>query len=189
VPVNSWAGMEDCLSSIVECEPAAVLVSSSESGLWGCLLRQYLDVDFGRIRPEEWQTRIDAVEIDPARVQPYARRYFTEIVIGDLREVVPRRAAEIRYDVILFGDVIEDLYKDDGRALLEAAAALVGRRLVVRIQLADDWLSSGAGSEHLSYWYAKDFIDRTFAGHSCRLREYDLDTGPYAMITIQSDRQ
>jgi hypothetical protein len=182
VPVTGWTGMEDCLSSIVACRPEAVLDAGSGSGLWGCLLREYLDVAAGRPRPEQWRTRIDAVELEPDRVQRYARELYTEVLIGDVREVVPRRAAEVRYDVILFGEVIEGLYKDDGRALLEAAVRLAGRLVVVRIQLAAD--ARTCGDPPLSWWSAKDFIDRTFAGHGCQVREYQ---DSWAVVTVPAE--
>ena len=187
MPVTGWAGLEDCLASIVECRPTAVLDAGSGSGLWGCLLREYLDVTAGRPRPEQWRTRIDAIEIDPAQVQRYARALYTEVLIGDVREVVPRRAAEVQYDVILFGEVIERLYKDDGRALLEAAAGLAERLVVLRIRFAADGWSAGEppgepSDRPLSWWSAKDFLDRTFAGHGCQVREYDR--GSCALVTV-----
>jgi len=187
VPVTGWAGMEDCLAGIVQCRPTAVLDAGSGSGLWGCLLREYLDIAAGRPRPEQWRTRIDAVEVDPSLLQHHARALYTEVLIGDVCDVVPRRASEVRYDVILFGEVIEGLYKDDGRALLEVAAGLAGQLVVIRIRLGDPWQRTGEQSDrHISCWDAKDFADRTFAGHACELREYHLDRGPYALVTVDA---
>lgn len=187
--MNGWVGLEDSLSRIVACRPTAVLDAGSGSGLWGCLLREYLDVDAGRLRPEQWRTRIDAVEIDPSRVQGYARELYTETLIGDVREVVPRRASEVRYDVILFAEVIEGLYKHDGQALLAEAARLAEELVVVRIRFGDPGqVPDGPHDQRLSSWHAKDFIDRTYAGHGCELREYDLDDGPFALVTVDASR-
>src|SRR3712207_6933182 len=55
-------------------------------GLWGCLLRQYLDVWAGRIQRDQWTTRIDGIEIDPKRIQPHAQHLYNEIIIGDRSE-------------------------------------------------------------------------------------------------------
>lgn len=191
--MTGWAGTEDCLSRIVGCAPTAVLDAGSGSGLWGCLLRHYLDAGSGRIQPEQWRTRIDAVEPDPLRVPPYADRLYTEIVIGDPREVVPRRATEVRYDVILFDELLDQLYKDDGRALLEVAAGLAGRLVLVRIRLGGDWFESAfhsaapseadlADRRRLSYWSAKDFTEHDFAGHPGELQRYEMDAP--ALVTI-----
>ena len=183
MPVSVWQGMEDCLELIVERRPASVLDAGVGFGLWGTLLRQYLDAWDGRVQPSQWTTRIDGIEIDPRRVQAHARAVYTEIVVGDVREVMPRRAAEHRYDVILFGDVVEHLPKDDGFALLEAAAGLAEDLVVVRIPLGDGWRREGREppDHHRSQWYAGDF-DRFPA----LLREYDYCSNPYGLVAIDA---
>jgi hypothetical protein len=186
MPVSIWNGMEQGLSEIVGCQPDAVLDAGIGFGLWGCLLRQYLDVWFGRIQPYEWRTRIDGIEVDPARVQAHARLLYTDILIGDIRDVVPRRATEVRYDVILFGDVIEHLPKHDGRALLDVAASLAGKLVVARIPFGDGWRREGRTEpdHHRSQWYADDFAEQTFAGRTGSVREYDYHGNPYGLVTI-----
>src|SRR5262245_22895326 len=142
MPLSIWLGMEDCLQTIVERRPSSVLDAGIGFGLWGALLRQYLDVWAGSIQPGEGQTRIDGNEIDGRRVQPHARSLYTEILIGDIRELVPHRAREQPYDVILFGDVIEHLPKPDGQVLLDVASELASL-VVVRIPLGDGWRRDG----------------------------------------------
>jgi hypothetical protein len=183
MPLSIWHGMEDALQAIVQRRPAAVLDAGIGFGLWGALLRQYLDVWPGRIQPEQWQTRIDGIEIDPRRVQAHARQLYTEVLVGDIREVVPRRAAEQAYDVILFGDVIEHLPKQDGRALLATAAELALDAVVVRIPLGDGWRREGREppDHHRSQWYAEDFAD-----FACEVREYDFLGNPYGLVTIEA---
>jgi hypothetical protein len=177
--------MEDCLQAIVERQPLAVLDAGIGFGLWGVLLRQYLDVWSGRIQPSDWITRIDGVEIDPRRVLPHARHVYSEIVVGDIRDVVPRRAAEERYDVILFGDVIEHLPKEDGHALLTAALDLAADLVVVRIPLGDGWRREGREEpdHHRSQWYLADFD-----GYPATVREYDFYANAYGLITIDAQR-
>lgn len=183
MPVSIWLGMEDCLQVIVDRHPSAVLDAGIGFGLWGCLLRQYLDVWSGRIQPNEWATRIDGIEIDERRIQRHARHLYTDIFVGDVRELVPRRAAAQPYDVILFGDVIEHLPKDDGRALLDAAAGLAGQLVVVRIPLGDGWRREGREEpdHHRSQWYADDF-----SSYPCTVRQYDFCGNPYGLVTIET---
>ncbi|SDM22951.1 hypothetical protein SAMN05660642_01937 [Geodermatophilus siccatus] len=185
MPLSIWTGMEDCVQTIVERRPSAVLDAGIGFGLWGALLRQYLDVWSGRIQPDQWATRIDGIEIDEKRVQPHARHLYTDVLIGDIRELVPRRAADQAYDVILFGDVIEHLPKDDGRALLHVAAGLARQLVVVRIPLGDGWRREGREEpdHHRSQWYPADFT-----GWPCTIREYDFWGNPYGLITIETSR-
>jgi hypothetical protein len=183
MPLSIWQGMEDCLHLIVERRPSSVLDAGIGFGLWGGLLRQYLDVWSGRIQRHEWTTRIDGIEIDPRRVQPHARYLYTEVLVGDIRELVPRRAAEHPYDVILFGDVIEHLPKPDGRALLDTAARLARQLVVVRIPLGDGWRREGREEpdHHRSQWYPEDFTDLP-----ATLRQYDFYGNPYGLVTIEA---
>lgn len=186
MPLSIWQGMEDCLATIVARRPAAVLDAGIGFGLWGVLLRQYLDVWAGRIQPAQWTTRIDGIELDPRRVQPHALHVYDEIVIGDIRELVPRCAAERRYDVILFGDVVEHLPKQDGRALLDAAVRFAADLVVLRIPLGDGWRREGREEpdHHRSRWYADDFT-----GYACTLREYDFLGNPYGLVAIDARAQ
>lgn len=178
MPLSIWTGMEDCLQTIVERRPAAVLDAGIGFGLWGCLLRQYLDVWSGRIRPEQWTTRIDGIEIDERRVQPHARQLYTDILVGDIRDVVPKRAAEVAYDVILFGDVIEHLPKADGLRLLADAALLARDLVVVRIPLGDGWRREGREEpdHHRSQWEAADLPGT--------VRTYDFHGNPYGLAAV-----
>jgi hypothetical protein len=186
MPLSIWQGMEDCLQVIVEQNPSSVLDAGVGFGLWGGLLRQYLDVWNGRIQPSQWTTRIDGIEIDEKRVQPHARALYTEILIGDIREVVPRRAAEQPYDVVLFGDVIEHLPKADGHNLLETAARLTRKLVVVRIPLGDGWRREGREEpdHHRSQWYPSDF-----ARYPSVVRQYDYCGIPYGLITIDGNQE
>lgn len=183
MPVSIWPGMEDCLQAIVERRPVAVLDAGIGFGLWGALLRQYLDVWAGRIDASEWAIRIDGIEIDEKRIQAHARYLYTEIFVGDIRELVPCRAAEQPYDVILFGDVIEHLPKESGRAVLDAAISLARQLIVVRIPLGDGWRREGREEpdHHRSQWYTDDFY-----GYPCGIREYDFYGNPYGLITIEA---
>jgi hypothetical protein len=183
MPLSIWLGMEDCLQAIVERRPSSVLDAGIGFGLWGGLLRQYLDVWAGRIQHSQWRTRIDGIEIDERRVQPHARYLYTEILIGDIRELVPRRAREQPYDVILFGDVIEHLPKPDGYALLDAATELAVGLVVVRIPLGDGWRREGREEpdHHRSQWYADDF-----SRYRHTIRRYDFLGNPYGLISIDS---
>jgi len=183
VPLSIWLGMEDGVRAIVERRPSAVLDAGIGFGLWGALLRQYLDVWSGRILPADWTTRIDGMELDERRVLPHARHLYTEILVGDIRELVPCRAERQRYDVILFGDVIEHLPKPDGRRLLDTALRLAGELVVVRIPLGDGWRRAGREEpdHHRSQWYASDF-----AGYAGILREYDFYGNPYGLVTLEA---
>ena len=181
MPLSIWNGMEDCLQAIVRTRPRSVLDVGIGFGLWGHLLRQYLDVWSGRIYPEQWTTRIDGIEIDPRRIQAHARLLYSQIHVGDMRALVPTVAATTSYDVILFGDVIEHLEKPDALAVLDSAVSLAGRIVVLRIPIGDGWRREGREEpdHHRSQWTPADF-DRYCAS----VRIYEFMGNPYALVVI-----
>jgi hypothetical protein len=183
MPLSIWRGLEDCLALIVARRPTAILDAGIGFGLWGHLLRQYLDVWSGRIQRAQWTTRIDGIELDPNRVQPHSRYLYSDVYVGDIREEVPRRARDTQYDIILFGDVIEHLPKNDGLELVRAAGLLARDLVVVRIPLGDGWRVEGREppDHHRSRWYAADFD--TFPA---TVREYDFWGNPYALVAIDA---
>lgn len=183
MPVSLWLGMEDALQAIVERRPTSVLDAGIGFGLWGMLLRQYLDVWSGRIQREQWTTRIDGIEIDERRVQAHQRHLYTNVLVGDVRILVPQRAAEHSYDVILLGDVVEHLPKADGHALIGAAIELAGQLVVIRIPLGDGWRREGREEpdHHRAQWYIGDFD-----GYPCTIMQYDFVGNPYGLVTIET---
>lgn len=183
MPVSLWLGLEDALQVITELRPRSVLDAGIGFGLFGHLLRQYLDVWEGRIRREDWRTRIDGIEIDAARIQPHSRHLYDEVLVGDIRELVPLCASRSAYDVILFGDVLEHLPKPDATLLLRRAVALAVKLVVVRIPLGEGWRREGREEpdHHRSTWSIDDF-----SGFAARTREYDYLGNPYALVAIDA---
>jgi len=183
MPLSIWLGLEDCLQTINERRPQSVLDAGIGFGLFGHLLRQYLDVWEGRIQREDWCIRIDGIEIDERRIQPHARYLYDEVFVGDIRELVPLCASRSAYDVILFGDVLEHLPKDDAALLLRKAIALATKLVVVRIPLGDGWRKKGREEpdHHRSTWSLDDFSE--FAS---TIRQYHYVGNPYAFVAIDA---
>lgn len=183
MPVSIWLGLEDAVATIVSMRPHAILDVGIGFGLWGHLLRQYLDVWEGHIQRADWQLRIDGVEIEASRVQPHSEYLYTEIYIGDARQVVPACAKQATYDVILFGDVLEHLPKQDAMLLLKQAIWLAGSAVVVRIPLGEGWREEGRTSpdHHRSKWWVEDF--RAF---DCAIKKYSYFGLDYGVVTIKS---
>lgn len=174
MPLSIWLGMEDCLQAITERRPRSVLDAGIGFGLWGVLLRQYLDV---------WAARIDGIELDPARVQAHARHVYSRVYVGDIRTLVPRLAARTAYDVILFGDVLEHLPKEDGLSLLAKAVLQAAVLVVVRVPLGDGWRKKGREppDHHRSQWSLEDL-----RGYPAAIRVYDFFGNPYALAAIEA---
>ncbi len=183
MPLSIWRGLEDCLETIVERRPQSVLDAGIGFGLFGHLLRQYLDVWEGRIERSHWRVRIDGIEIDERRIQPHARYLYDHIYVGDIRVLVPQQGARTSYDVILFGDVLEHLPKADALMLLRQSIALAADLVAVRIPLGEGWRKEGreAPDHHRSTWSLDDF-----SGLASTIHQYDYYGNPYALVAINA---
>jgi hypothetical protein len=185
VPLSIWLGLEDCLRAVTERRPQAILDSGIGFGTFGQLFRQYLDVWEGRVAREDWRVRIDGVELVAERVQPHQRHVYDRVEIGDIRRLVPELAAATDYDVILFGDVLEHLPKDDAVELLRVAVTLARDLVLVRIPLGDGWRRRGRipADDHLSRWRLDDF-----AGYVGTFAQYDYLGNAYGQLAIDAPR-
>jgi hypothetical protein len=183
MPLSIWRGLEDCLEAIVERRPESVLDAGIGFGLFGHLLRQYLDVWEGRIERSQWRVLIDGIEIDERRIQPHARYLYDHIYVGDIRALVPQHGVQTRYDVILFGDVLEHLPKAHALVLLRQSIALAAKLVAVRIPLGEGWRKEGreAPDHHRSTWSLNDF-----SGLASTIYQYDYYGNPYALVAIDA---
>lgn len=116
MPVSDPYQLPFMLEAVARIQPKRVLDVGIGMGVVGMLLRQYLDVCGGRLQRDEWQLRLDGVEIFmPYRNPIWAYAYDT-VHAGDAAEILPTLG---EYDLILLCDVIEHFEKEAGRALLD----------------------------------------------------------------------
>lgn len=115
MPLSSPDHVPAVLHFVRSLQPKSVLDVGIGTGSYGLLLRQYLDIAQLRLRPEEWTVRIDGVEIFEPYRNPVWDFAYTNVVIGDIREL----AAHLdRYAVVLCNDVLEHFPRGEARALV-----------------------------------------------------------------------
>jgi len=158
MPVSIQFQITPCVNKIVGLQPKSVLDVGCGYGKWGYLCREYLDAFYGRWRREDWAARIDGVEYFEPYIQEHQRALYSNIIIGDIRDV----CADLdEYDLIIAGDVIEHLFKDEAEAVVETLYAKARQMLIVNIPLGEGWdhpEQYGNPAElHRSEWYIEDF--------------------------------
>lgn len=148
------------LSAIVEAidiiNPQSVLDVGVGFGKYGVLTREYLELRDGRSRYDDWQRRIDGVEIFPGYLTPLHRFVYDEVFVGDALDVLPALATH--YDLVLLVDVLEHFTKSAGGRVLEYALER-GRNVIVSTPRA--FIEQGAAfdnpsEEHLSLWTRRE---------------------------------
>ena len=116
MPVSDYHAVSDIMGEIQRLEPKSVMDLGVGFGKYGVLCREILDARFGRCRPDQWEAKIDGVEI----WQPYQNpcwEVYTRFTSGRIREA-PRG-----YDLVLMIDSLEHQSPDKGRAFLRECVA------------------------------------------------------------------
>ncbi len=159
MPVSTTVHISRCLNWIIQLDPHSVLDVGCGFGTWGFLCREHLDVAKERVQPEEWQVRIDGVELFEPYIQAHQRALYSSIIIGDIREVAPRVEP---YELIIAGDVIEHLDKPEAEEVLRVLYDKATKALLVNIPLEGNWdhpeSHGNPGELHRSQWSVNDFL-------------------------------
>jgi len=182
MPVSTGVLISSALTEIVRLNPRSVLDAGCGFGLWGFLCRLYLDVFPGRRYREEWQVRIEGVEVFPRYIMPHQEFIYDQIHIGKIEEIVDRLDA---FDLYIFGDVLEHLEKDVGIRVLETACRKTNKGVLINIPLGGGWRREAPDENvyeaHLSAWELDDFAP--YRPQVCAEATFP-DVGHYATILI-----
>lgn len=104
----------------MQLKPKSILEIGTGFGKYGFLFREYLDIwnaaaNPSQLKPENWQVRIDGIEIFEPYIGELQRMIYNHLYIGDATTVIDELGT---YDLIFLGDVIEHFPKEEGRRLL-----------------------------------------------------------------------
>jgi len=183
MPVSTSVHISHCLTYIIGLKPQSVLDVGCGFGLWGFLCRMYLDVYEGRVQPAEWNTCIDGLELFEPYIQDHHRSLYSSIRIGDVRDAAAGLDA---YELIIAGDIIEHLEKDEADEVLDHLYSRATRALLVNIPLGHGWdhpeQYGNPGELHRSQWEVQDFL-RFPSVH----KEFELPCGRYGSFFCPKD--
>ena len=135
--------------------PKTVLDVGCGFGRYGFLCREILEVYHGRYTKDEWKTKIDAVEIFYQFINTPVHQYlYDNIMIGDIRKI------EIKdYDLIILGDILEHMPKEDGLKLVEDLRKKCSWLLIQTPfgEMKQKMVFNNPSEEHVSFYYPEDF--------------------------------
>jgi len=145
---------------IMRINPDSILDVGSGFGKWGFLLREYLEVWQGRLYPEDWKKRIDAIEI----FKGYTRLPWYAIIYNNIytQDITKNDGILANYDLVLFMDVVEHLEKEKGLEMLKKA-----RHWIVSTPNYVSGQGAKFGNEyeaHISEWAQNDFKKSVIIG-------------------------
>jgi SAM-dependent methyltransferase len=154
VPGSRYEQIEVIVDLMVRLEPRSVLDVGIGNGLYGLLIRQYVDgsgpFDGGRA---EARTRLDGIEIFEGYLTGVQRTVYDDIRVGDALEILPGVPSG-EYDLALALDVIEHLPDPKGGDLLRQLRR-VARHVIVtspRGEFPQGALFGNEHETHVSTW-------------------------------------
>jgi len=160
MPTSYHGYITDVITEMRRLNPKSVLDIGIGFGKWGHLFREYLDVMGGRVFKEQWEARIDGVEVFEPYIMDHQRDVYDTIHVGDVIEVIDSLPS---YDVIFTSDVLEHLPKDDALALIQKIRQK-SKFFIAVIPMGPKWLNSQGtmyGNDHeahISAWDDKDVM-------------------------------
>ena len=151
MPISDPFNIPWVVATIQRLQPARVLDVGPGMGVYGVLLRQYLDIAQERITRSSWRVRIDGIEVYESYRNPIWEYFYDRVEIADFRATVSQIES---YDVILLCDVLEHFTKQEGLIILDQC--LDKARFVVvttpRFNFPQGEWGGNPNESHLSTW-------------------------------------
>lgn len=138
----------------------SVLDVGAGFGRWGFLCRCHLGGGESLTAVPRQRIRIDAVEIHRPNISPVYPAVYDHTYEGDARSVLPSLG---QYDVIICGDMIEHLEKQEAWALIENMKKRARHAVLLAMPFGDCPQGAIGGNEfetHRSTWGKEDFKGR-----------------------------
>jgi len=156
VGVSDASNVPFVATELQRLKPRSVLDIGVGFGKWGVVAREYLEAWRGRFRREEWQVRVEGIEIFEAYRNPVWDAVYDRVHIGDALELVGTLG---HFDVALICDVIEHMDKAAGlqllRRLLDACDTVI---VTTPLSFWPQQEEHGNKHEkHISLWQPADF--------------------------------
>lgn len=145
---------------IMRCRPKSILDIGIGFGKWGFLCREYLESWYDRTYPNQWEIKMDGIEIWKPFIEylPWNKTIYDKIYMGDAYKIINELP---HYDLIIAGDVVEHLTKDKGIELIKKCIKK-SECLLVSVPLGN-WLNNvildnNPYEKHQAIWELGDLI-------------------------------
>lgn len=186
MPTSNWQNISYDIEIIRLINPQNILDAGMGFGRWGILSREFLEVwDDDNIHGK-WKRTIDAIEIYKPYIKDYHRYFYSNIYNEDMLNFFYSNTK--KYDLIIFGDVIEHLEKNEAINIIRKAL-LMSDYIIINIPIGKFWeqdaLDDNINQAHKSIWNTGDFRKLGFTKIKV-FRDYQLRK--FAVIVLSGQR-
>ena len=179
---SNWQQIPFCVEALLAVEPMRVLDLGVGYGRWGMLVREFCEEWKGRAHRENWRVRLEGVEAFPKNVEEYHHFFYDWVHVGDAAALLARQ--QERWDLVIFGDVLQQWPKGAARATLDRALDLADY-VLVNVPLGEGW---GRGAvygnpyeRHRSAWGADELLALNPVRHALFQEYQGRDYGAFLL--------
>ena len=154
MPTSPYVHIETYIHFLMETRPNSLLDVGLGNGKMGFIARDLLDTMLGeRHHPNQWQIRIDGIEIFPDYIHGLQREIYDHIYIGDAFDILPRLD---NYEMVVIGDILEHFEKQRAWEFLDRCVSCSSKYLILNLPLGENWIQpeiyGNPYERHLSFW-------------------------------------
>jgi hypothetical protein len=184
MPTSPYAHIQTFVDYLLETRPTSILDIGLGNGKLGFVARDLLDVMLGeRYRREQWQVRIDGIEVFPDYIQNHQRDIYDHIHIGDAFETIAQLG---NYEMIFVGDVLEHFEKPKAWEFLDRCITHTDKHLILNLPLGPEWeqpaIYENPFEQHRSVWSWPELEPFTW-----KYKFFDIFPGRYSCLLIRKD--
>lgn len=166
--------------------PRKILDFGIGFGRRGILSREFLEIwDKGNYSGK-WDNVINGVEIFEDYIKPYHYYFYDNIFLAERYEWI--KSCKENYDLIIFGDVLEDFDKKTAEEIINFSLTF-SRFILIIIPIGNNWEQDAINDNkfeiHKSIWMLKDFKNYDFY-HIKKFRDF---AGRKFITILLSDTQ
>lgn len=138
MPISNIGSVENGIRLALKISPDSVLDVGFGFGMWGFLLREYLDVrrfhTWKGLNSANWKVRVDGVDVFEKYVRTPGIEYLYDNLYAMPAAQLFRRLGQdgyaSSYDLVIFSHVLEHMPKDEGLFCIEKALATCGNVII-----------------------------------------------------------
>jgi hypothetical protein len=184
MPTSPYGHLYTVVEFLNAIRPSSLLDIGLGNGKIGFIARDLLDVMLGqRYRQEDWQVKIDGIEVFADYIQNHQKTVYDDIYIGDAFDVIDSLGT---YDMIVLGDVLEHFEKKKALQFMDKCVAHANQHLIVCIPLGEKWVQpaiyGNPHEKHLSFWQYEEF--EPFV---CAQKFFEYSPGLYGAFLVKKD--
>lgn len=162
MPSSTYKIINQTIEEILKTNPKSILEVGIGFGKYGFLAREYLETWKDNVFPNQWQIKIDGIEIfEPYTDLPHMKGLYNNIHVGNAYHILKNNGFNVKYDLCIAMDVIEHMFKDQGVFVAKELINISNKKCIINVPTGN-WMNNVviAGNEaeqHRAIWEPEDF--------------------------------